>query len=461
MVTAFIQISKYLVIILFAVYTSQSFSSLSSKKPDSERKALFASQRVEIFLITLVGFLDILLEQQQAAILVYFLLAMALFICIQSVYSMFYHNAPRILLNHMCMFLCIGMVMLTRLDQDLARKQAIIAIVSALATLLIPVIIKKANGLDKLGWVYAGIGIVSLGAVAVLGSVSYGAKLSLSIGGFSLQLSEFVKIIFVFFVASMFSRATDRKTILLTTVVAMLHVLILVASTDLGAALLFFMVYLVMLYVSTRKARYLLGGLLLGAVGSVAAYFLFYHVRVRVQAWKDPFSVIETGGYQLSQSLFAIGSGGWFGTGIGLGRPDLIPVVEQDFIFSAISEELGAIFAICLVLVCLCCFFIILNIAMQIHRPFYKLVALGLGTDYIFQVFLTVGGVTKFIPSTGVTLPFVSYGGSSVLSTFILFNIILGLYLFRESEYGHLSKEKFQKAGPASQRGLRRSVSRK
>ena len=151
-------------------------------------------------------------------------------------------------------------------------------------------------------------------------------------------------------------------------------------------------------------------------------------------AWRNPLSVIDNEGYQICQSLFAIGTGGWFGMGLYQGLPNKIPVVEQDFVFSAISEELGGIFALCLIMVCISCFLMFFNIAMQMKNQFYKLVALGLGTVYGFQVFLTIGGVTKFIPSTGVTLPLVSYGGSSMLSTMILFGIIQGLYLLKQNE---------------------------
>ena len=210
--------------------------------------------------------------------------------------------------------------------------------------------------------------------------------------------------------------------------------MILVLSRDLGGALIFFIVYLMMLYVATKKALYLVGGLSAGGVASVLAYRLFAHVRVRVLAWKAPLSVANDEGYQICQSLFAIGTGGFFGLGLYQGMPNKIPVVEQDFVFAAIAEEMGILFALCLILVCASCFLMFLNIAMQMKNMFYKLVALGLGTVYGFQVFLTIGGVTKFIPSTGVTLPLVSYGGSSVLSTLILFGIIQGLYILREDE---------------------------
>ncbi len=189
-----------------------------------------------------------------------------------------------------------------------------------------------------------------------------------------------------------------------------------------------------MLYVATRRLFYFAGGILAGCIASVAGYSIFSHVRVRVLAWQDPLSVIENEGYQICQSLFAIGTGGWFGMGLYQGTPNKIPVVEEDFIFSAISEELGGIFALCLLMVCVSCFLMFLNVAMQMKDQFYKLIALGLGTVYGFQVFLTVGGVTKFIPSTGVTLPFVSYGGSSLLSTMIMFSVIQGLYILRQDE---------------------------
>lgn len=243
-----------------------------------------------------------------------------------------------------------------------------------------------------------------------------------------------MKILFVFFVASSLRGDTGFKRVVTTTVIAAAHVLILVLSTDLGAALIFFVVYLVMLYVATRQPLYAVAGLGAGSAAAVAGYHLFSHIKVRVSIWQDPFASYSEGGYQIAQSLFAIGTGGWFGMGLCQGSPELIPVRETDFVFAAISEELGLIFALCLILVCVSCYVMFLNIAMEIRNQFYKLVALGLGTCYIFQVFLTIGGVTKFIPMTGVTLPLVSYGGSSLLSTMIMFGIIQGLYIIREDE---------------------------
>jgi cell division protein FtsW (lipid II flippase) len=232
----------------------------------------------------------------------------------------------------------------------------------------------------------------------------------------------------------MLQHSLEFSYVVKVTVIAALHVLILVASRDLGGALIYLMTYLIMLYVATRKPAYMFLGLGSGAVASVLAYFLFQHVQDRVIAWKDPLSVIDDQGYQISQSLFAIGSGGWFGVGLGQGMPDKIPVVTTDFVFSAISEEMGAVFALCLIFVCISCFLMFFNIAMQVKDTFYKLIALGIGALYGTQTFLALGGVTKFIPSTGVTLPLVSYGGSSLLSTVILFAIIQGLYVLQVDE---------------------------
>ena len=144
--------------------------------------------------------------------------------------------------------------------------------------------------------------------------------------------------------------------------------------------------------------------------------------------------MIDSTGYQITQSLFAITSGGWFGLGLFKGTPESIPFVEADFIFSAITEELGLLFALCVILICVSSFVMFMNISMNLKDKFYQLTAFGLGVTYIFQVFLTIGGGCKIIPLTGVTLPFISYGGSSVLTTLIMFSITEGLSMIQEEE---------------------------
>ena len=179
---------------------------------------------------------------------------------------------------------------------------------------------------------------------------------------------------------------------------------------------------------------------------------LFDHVMIRVSVWRDPWADISGDGYQITQSLFAIGTGSWFGMGLMGGAPQKIPVVEKDFIFSAISEEFGGLFALCLVLVCCSCFIMFMNIAVQIKGSFYKLVAAGLGIIYGFQIFLTIGGVIKMIPSTGVTLPLVSYGGSSIFATVIIFGVIQGLYILKQKEEAEELERKSGKRKKAAQK---------
>ncbi len=441
MVNIIVELSKYTIIILMTAYTFSCFS-VFAQHDIEEKKSILARQNGLMFSIQFIAYLDMFLQTKEFELIFFYLAQVVLLAATILLYVNIYPKASRLVINNMCMLLCIGFIMITRLDYTKAVKQFVFVTASITISLLVPVLIRRLKFLAKWTYVYAGVGVILLLAVAVIGQTSYGAKLGFSIGGISIQPSEFVKILFVFYVASSLRQSTDFQNVVKTTAIAALHVLILVASKDLGAALIMFVVYLVMLYVATHQPLYVLAGLGGGSAAAVAAYFLFGHVRTRVEAWRDPFAVYNDGGYQVAQSLFAIGTGGWFGMGLYEGMPDKIPVAESDFIFSAISEELGLIFALCLILVCVSCYVMFLNIAMQIRNFFYKLIALGLGTCYIFQVFLTIGGVTKFIPSTGVTLPLVSYGGSSLLSTLIMFGIIQGLYIVREDEEEFIERKK-------------------
>ena len=436
MSSIFCEVSKYLMIILFALYTLECFFVFRKKNTKERREAIFRRQNIWMLLLHLDGYLVLFDQTDNPTILLFYGVQVIFFLIVISTYKLLYENAAQLLVNNMCMLMAIGFLILTRLSFTKAAKQFTIAVGAMIFALGVPFMIKKIRFIRKMTWLYAVVGLLSLLIVAILGATSYGAKISYTVAGISLQPSEFVKIIFVFFVAGMFHQSNSFRQVVITTVVAAAHVIVLVASKDLGGALIFFVVYITMLYVATGNPFYFIGGLLSGSVAAVIAYRLFSHVRVRVVAWQDPISVIDNEGYQICQSLFAIGTGGWFGLGLNQGSPGKIPVVEQDFVFSAIAEELGGVFAICLIMVCMSCFLMFLNIAMQLKDSFYKLVALGLGITYGFQVFLTVGGVIKFIPSTGVTLPLVSYGGSSLLSTIIIFAIIQGFYILREGEGG-------------------------
>ncbi len=428
MVHLIVEASKYLMIFLFLLYTYQCFSVFRYKEQSAKQIRIYRTQRILLYAIHLDAYLVLYLTTQNVQMIGFYLMQVVLISAIFLLYHFLYRNASQLLLNNMCMLLCIGFIVLTRLSFARSLRQFFYLTAGTAAALIIPVFLQNKGNFRRLTWFYALAGIAALAIVALVGKTSRGAKLSISIGGISIQMSEFVKILFVFFIASMLYQKHNLRQVVLTSVIAAVFVLLLVASRDLGGALLYFVAYLVMIYAATKKPAYFIGGLGGMIAASAVGYRLFSHVKERVAAWKNPLSVYENAGFQVSQSLFAIGTGGWFGLGMNQGMPNKIPVVEKDFIFSAIAEELGIVFALCLIMVCLSCFLMFINIAMRMSDPFYKLVALGLGTIYAMQVFLTIGGAIKFIPSTGVTLPLVSYGGSSLLSTMILFGIIQGLY---------------------------------
>ena len=430
-------VSRYLIILLMIIYTVQSYT-VFRKTSVQAKEYVFLRQNVSMFFIHFIAYVVMFLETMSIDLLVFYGAQVIYLAATLILFRNIYPKASRLLVNNMCMLMTIGFIMITRLSYengyDLAIKQFKIAALGTVIALFIPFIIRKVMVITKMGWAYCFVGIGLLGLVLVAARVTNGAKLSLEFGGFSFQPSEFVKIIFVFAVAGLLSEAKDFKRVVIATGLAAVHVLILVVSKDLGSALIFFITYLAILFVATRNPYLVLAGLLAGALAAVAAYFLFSHVRVRVQVWQDPFADYSGDGYQICQSLFAIGAGGWFGTGLFQGSPGAIPYAVQDIMFSAVTEELGGIFSICMILVCMSCFIMFINISMKLTNRFYRLVALGLGVTYAVQVFLTVGGSIKLIPLTGVTLPLVSYGGSSVLSTLAMFAIVQGLYMLRRDE---------------------------
>ena len=393
MINIVVELSKYVILTLMIVYTVLCYYLVVGKHA-SDRKGLLRSQITLTFFLDFTAFVVIFLKTFDFKVVIFYAEMMIYFAAILILYRRIYKNASMLLLNNMCMLLSVGFIMLCRLDIASANKQLLIVACGSAVALVIPVMIRRMKFLKDLTWVYAGLGVVLLGAVLVLAQTSYGAKLSLM----GIQPSEVIKLTFVFFMASLLAREVTFKKVVLATIVAGLHVGILVLSRDLGSAVIFFVAYLVLIYVSTRKPAYLCIGIAGGTAGAVVAYHLFGHVRQRVSAWKDPMAVYQNEGYQIVQSLFAIGTGGWFGMG-------------------------------------LC-------------------QAIGLGTEYAFQVFLTVGGATKFIPMTGVTLPLVSYGGSSIMCMILMIAIIQGLYIYREDEDEEIERHRREAAKRARQRAV-------
>lgn len=426
MADIYIVISKYVLMILMAIYTWECFSALKNRTEERKNR-IFGRQNFIIYATYMIGVIVVFINNQSDTTIILAGAQLVYLVIVLGIFPIIYPTISRALLSNMCMLLTTGFIVLARLNYEKSIKQFAIVAVATLFSLIVPYLMSKYKVWKKLTWAYCFVGIGLLIIVLLLGFTSFGSRLSIQIGTVSVQPSEFVKIIYVFFLAGLLAEEPDFKKIVQSAFLAGTFVIILVLSRDLGSALIFFMVYSFMLYAATKKKRYLFLCAFGGSFAAVVAAKLFSHVQVRIAAWRDPWSIIDDKGYQITQSLFAICSGGYLGTGLYQGSPKKIPVVEKDFVFSAIAEEFGGLFAMLLILVCLSCYIAFVKIAMQQISMFNRLVAFGLAVAYAVQVFLTIGGAIKMIPSTGVTLPLVSYGGSSILSTLIIFAIIQGL----------------------------------
>ncbi len=448
MASIIINVSKYIILILMVLYTLSCFT-VFKEGSEAEKNQKLNKQIIYVFLIHFLCYLTLALSDTEHMMEIVIFYGLQIFVA--TIYMYIYHYiypySSRVITNNMSFLLLIGYTMLTRLDVSKAKKQFVIATASLILVSVIPLIMDKYKNLRNYGIIYGIIGILALSSVFVIGVEQYGSRNWISLFGITVQPSEFVKILFVFFIASMLSKSRDFKQIVITTAFAGVHMMVLVLEKDLGGALIFFVIFICMIYVGTGRIRYLIAYIAGGFAMAVLAFLLFKdklfdHVMVRVNVWKNPWEDISGSGYQITQSLFAIGSGGYFGTGLTKGSPDVIPVSESDFIFSAISEEFGVLFALALILVCFSCFICFINIAMKVRNRFYKTMAFGFAICYIFQTFLSIGGVTKFIPSTGVTIPMVSYGGSSVLSSLVMFSIMQGISKIENKEAKKIEEQR-------------------
>ena len=337
----------------------------------------------------------------------------------------------------------IGWVMIARLSGRLAGLQATWSLVGVGAFVATLLLVERVGDLrrHKYTFLALGLGLLMLPLVPGLGFSSGGARIWVQVGPVNFQPGEFAKILLaVFFAAYLDERRMlivqgerrigpvtlpEPRHLAPVLFAWLVSVVIMVGQRDLGSSLLFFTLFVVLLWLATEKTGYLVVGLGLFAAGAVAAYNLFGHVRTRVSIWLDPWPVYETKGYQVIQALFSMANGGLTGTGLGLGSPQAVPAAHNDFIFAAIAEELGLVGAAAVLAAFVLLVGAGMRTALRTQRDFEKLLATGLTTILGVQAFIIIGGVVRAVPLTGVTLPFMSYGGSSLVANYVLLALLV------------------------------------
>ena len=326
------------------------------------------------------------------------------------------------------MLMSIGIIMIYRIDPEAGIRQLMWLSIGILFFYLTYFIIKYLKGLDKLIYLYIGGAYILFLITFLLGRRTYGAINWVRIAGISFQPAEITKLLLIFMVACFYSQYERFKEIKYSSYIVMGIVYsfigLLFLQRDLGMAVIFYGIFLVLQFIYEEDRKLVFANIGLIVVGAIIAYFAFAHVRVRVQTWIDPWRYIDDKGYQITQSLFAIAEGGFFGKGLGLGHPHFIPLAYNDFIFAAICEELGIFTGIGIIMLFLLLVYRGFKIGMGQSNVFYKILALGISALFGIQSFIILGGVLKVIPLTGITLPFIAYGGTSILASFIALGIL-------------------------------------
>lgn len=326
------------------------------------------------------------------------------------------------------MLISIGTIMIYRIEPASGARQLLWISLGILIFFITYFILKYITKWENWIYLYIALAYGLFALTFILGTRKYGAINWISIGGISFQPAEIIKILLIFILSSYYTNKDSFKDMKYSSYYPMImvysFVAILFLQRDLGMAVIFYSIFTGLQFIYEENRNQIYYNLGFFALGGSLGYLLFDHVKIRIQTWINPWAYIDHKGYQITQSLFAIAEGGFFGTGLGLGHPHFIPVVEMDFIFSAICEEMGIFTGIGVIMLFMILVYRGFKIAISQDNQFYRILALGVSILFGVQSFIILGGVLKLIPLTGITLPFVAYGGSSILSSFIALAIL-------------------------------------
>ena len=326
------------------------------------------------------------------------------------------------------LLLTIGVVTIFRIKPETGIKQLQWAFIGVLLFYATYFVVRVFPNLERYGSLALIVSVLLFLSTLIFGKTVGGSRNWLSLGFVVFQPTEFIKILLMFILGSFYTNYDKYKKYPYASYIIMaiiyFFVLLLFIQRDLGTAVMFMAMYMSVQFVYDPDVKAKVINVALLVLGAVAGYFLFTHVRTRFDIWMNPWNDVYNAGRQIVQSLFAIAEGGFFGAGIGFGHPELIPVSESDFIFPVICEEMGLFAGFAIILLYILLIYRGIKIALEQEYKFYRILAISATVMISIQAFLNIGGVTKFIPMTGITLPFMSYGGSSILSSFIALGIL-------------------------------------
>ena len=336
-------------------------------------------------------------------------------------------HADRLLMLAVCFLCALGMVIQYRISPETALRQLMMLGAGILGMLLMMVLMRRPHIFRILSIPMALISLGILCALLFIGKESGGARNWISVGGILFQPSEFVKVALVFLLADAMTEHTHVRDLIPLFLFVGAVTVLLVLQRDLGAAMLMAGTFLLVFFAATSNIGATFAALLCGGAGAYASYLLFDHVRARIAIWQDPWATYSTSGYQIAQGLMAIASGGLWGLGLGQGSPKMIPAYHTDYIFAVICEEFGILFGIGVIMLYLLIAVRGILIALNAEDRFSMLTAFGATALLAIQTFVIIDGVIKLIPLTGITMPFVSYGGSSMIACLLLIGVLEGI----------------------------------